>query len=85
MTESYEYVVETVRVDDPHRVMTNTSRLQTLREAIDYYNDRIRYYLDSENEVELRVKKYTLIDNRFENGTCIESTIIKGRFWGEEE
>ena len=85
LTESYVYAVETVRVDDPHKMVSTTSRVQTLREAIDDYNERIRHFLDSEYEVDLRVKKYTYVDNRFEKETCIESTIIKGRFWGEEE
>ena len=66
--------------------MTTTNRVETLREAIDDYNECIRHFLDSEHEVNLRVMKYTYIDNRFENETCIESMEIRGRFWlGEEE
>ena len=86
MTESHVYTVETFHVDDPHTALTTTSRVQTLREAIDDYNERIRHFLDSEHEVNLRVMKYTYIDNRFDNETCIESMEIRGRFWlGEEE
>lgn len=85
MTESYVYTVETFHVDDPHKAVTTTNRVETLREAIDDYNERIRHFLDSEHEVNLRVMKYTYIDNRFENETCIESTEVRGRFWGEEE
>lgn len=86
MTESHVYTVETFYVDAPHSAVTTTSRVQTLREAIDDYNERIRHFLDSEHEVNLRVMKYTYIDNRFDNETCIESIEIRGRFWlGEEE
>ena len=83
--ESHVYTVETVHLDDPHKAVTTTIRVQTLRQAINDYNDLIRHFLDSEHEVNLRVMKYTYIDNRFENETCIESMTIRGRFWGEEE